>query len=67
MNAKLSGLFSGFPTHHFTDDIALVLKENLPRGSLVFISGIGGGGVEGASAAVGPSWGRWALLPNGLA
>ena len=39
MNAKLSGLFSGFPTHHFTDEIALVLKENLPRReSLVFIS-----------------------------
>ncbi len=39
MNAKLLGLFSGFPTHHFTDETALVLKENLPRReSLVFIS-----------------------------
>ncbi len=39
MNAKLSGLFSGFPAHHFTDEIALVLRENLPRReSLVFIS-----------------------------
>ena len=39
MNAKLLGLFSGFPTHHFPDEIALVLKENLPRReSLVFIS-----------------------------
>ena len=39
MNAKLLGLFSGFPTHHFTDEIARVLRENLPRReSLVFIS-----------------------------
>ena len=39
MNAKLLGLFSGFPTHHFTDEIALVLRENLPRReSLAFIS-----------------------------
>ena len=39
MNAKLIGLFSGFPTHHFTDEIAQVLRENLDeRKSLVFIS-----------------------------
>ena len=39
MNAGLLGLFSGFPTHHFTDEIAEVLRENLPaRHSLVFIS-----------------------------
>ncbi|MBQ4425895.1 MAG: Type 1 glutamine amidotransferase-like domain-containing protein [Lachnospiraceae bacterium] len=39
MNAKLLGLFSGFPTHHFPDEIALVLRENLPRReSLAFIS-----------------------------
>ncbi len=39
MNAKLLGLFSGFPTHHFPDEIALVLRENLPRReSLVLIS-----------------------------
>ena len=39
MNASLLGLFSGFPAHHFTDEIALVLRENLPRReSLVFIS-----------------------------
>ena len=39
MNAKLIGLFSGFPTHHFTDEIAQVLRENLgERKSLVFIS-----------------------------
>lgn len=39
MNAKLLGLFSGFPTHHFTDEIAQVLRENLPvRHTLVFIS-----------------------------
>ena len=39
MNAKLLGLFSGFPTRHFTDEIAQVLRENLPRReSLVFIS-----------------------------
>ena len=39
MNASLLGLFSGFPTHHFPDDIARVLREHLPRReSLVFIS-----------------------------
>lgn len=39
MNADLLGLFSGFPTHHFPDDIARVLREHLPRReSLVFIS-----------------------------
>ncbi len=39
MNASLLGLFSGFPTHHFPDKIAQVLRENLPRRkSLVFIS-----------------------------
>ena len=39
MNAKLLGFFSGFPTHHFTNEIAEVLRENLPvRGKLVFIS-----------------------------
>lgn len=39
MNAELLGLFSGFPTHHFPDEIARVLRENLPRReSLVFIS-----------------------------
>ena len=39
MNAKLVGFFSGFPTRHFTDSIAEVLKEELKvRDSLVFIS-----------------------------
>ncbi len=39
MNAKLLGLFSGFPTHHFPDEIASVLREKLPRReSLVFLS-----------------------------
>ena len=39
MNAKLVGFFSGFPTRHFTDDIAQVLKAELTeRDSLVFIS-----------------------------
>ena len=39
MNAKLVGFFSGFPTRHFTDSIAEVLKEELTiRDSLVFIS-----------------------------
>ena len=39
MNAKLIGLFSGFPNHHFTDEIAEVLRENLgERKWLVFIS-----------------------------
>ena len=39
MNASLLGLFSGFPTHHFTDAIAQALRENLPRRErLVFIS-----------------------------
>ena len=39
MNASLLGLFSGFPTHHFPDEIAQVLRAYLPRReSLVFIS-----------------------------
>ena len=39
MNAQLLGLFSGFPTHHFPDEIVQVLRENLPRReSMVFIS-----------------------------
>ena len=39
MSAKLLGFFSGFPTRHFTDPIAKVLKEALDiRDSLVFIS-----------------------------
>ncbi len=39
MNAKLLGFFSGFPTRHFTDSIADVLKKELNvRNSLVFIS-----------------------------
>ena len=39
MNAKLLGFFSGFPTRHFTDEIAEVLKEKLEvRESLVFVS-----------------------------
>jgi len=39
MNAKLIGFFSGFPTRHFTDSIADVLKAELEvRNSLVFIS-----------------------------
>ena len=39
MNASMLGLFSGFPTRHFTDEIAGVLRDNLPRReSLVFIS-----------------------------
>lgn len=39
MNAKLLGFFSGFPSRHFTDPIADVLKAALTdRDSLVFIS-----------------------------
>ena len=39
MNARLLGFFSGFPTRHFTDDIAEVLKQVLTlRERLVFIS-----------------------------
>lgn len=39
MKAKLLGFFSGFPTYHFTDEIAEALRENLSaRGELVFIS-----------------------------
>ena len=39
MNAKLIGFFSGFPTHHFTDEIANILREELMvRDSLVFVS-----------------------------
>ena len=39
INASLLGLFSGFPTHHFPDAVAQVLRENLTRReNLVFIS-----------------------------
>lgn len=39
MNAKLLGFFSGFPTHHFPEEIAEVLRENLiVRENLVFVS-----------------------------
>lgn len=39
MNARMLGLFSGFPARQFTDDIAVRLKEELPvRDSLVFVS-----------------------------
>ena len=39
MNAKLIGFFSGFPTHHFTDEIVNILREELTvRDSLVFVS-----------------------------
>ena len=39
MNAKLLGFFSGFPTHHFTDEIVNILREKLTvRDSLVFVS-----------------------------
>lgn len=38
-NARIIGLFSGFPKHHFNDEIEKVLRENLPkRDSIVFIS-----------------------------
>ena len=39
MNARILGLFSGFPEHHFSDAIERVLRENLPKcDSIVFIS-----------------------------
>lgn len=39
MNARLLGFFSGFPTHHFPDDIVKRLGEELSdRDSLVFVS-----------------------------
>lgn len=39
MNARIVGLFSGFPEHHFNNAIEKVLRENLPkRDSIVFIS-----------------------------
>ena len=39
INAHILGLFSGFPEHHFSDDIEKVLRDNLPkRDSIVFIS-----------------------------
>ena len=39
LNARILGLFSGFPEHHFNDAHVKVLRENLPkRGSIVFIS-----------------------------
>ena len=38
-NRRLIGFFSGFPTHHFTDEIAETLRRELQvRESLVFIS-----------------------------
>ena len=38
-NARLLGLFSGFPEHHFNDAHEEVLRANLPkRDSIVFIS-----------------------------
>ena len=41
MKASMLGLFSGFPTHHFTDEIAQALRENLnQRESLVFVSAL---------------------------
>lgn len=39
MNARLLGFFSGFPTHHFPDDIVKRLRDELlDRDSLVFVS-----------------------------
>ena len=39
MNARLLGLFSGFPEHHFNDALSAVLLENLQKRDLiVFIS-----------------------------
>jgi len=39
INARLLGLFSGFPEHHFGDALEAVLRENLPKRDLiVFIS-----------------------------
>lgn len=39
MNAKMLGLFSGFPARQFPSEIAQRLKEELPvRNSLVFVS-----------------------------
>ena len=39
MNARIIGLFSGFPEHHFDDAHVVVLRENLSkRDSIVFIS-----------------------------
>ena len=40
MNTKLISFFSGFPTRHFTDEIADILREELTaRDNLVFVSG----------------------------
>ncbi|MBE5782777.1 MAG: hypothetical protein E7329_05595 [Clostridiales bacterium] len=40
MNASLLGFFSGFPTRHFTDSIAEILRQKLNvRDSLIFVSG----------------------------
>lgn len=40
MNANLLGFFSGFPTRHFTDSVAEILKQKLNvRDSLIFVSG----------------------------
>ena len=37
MNARLLGLFSGFPEHHFNDALAAVLRENLPKRDLIVL------------------------------
>ena len=37
MNAKLLGLFSGFPTHHFPEEIAQMLREQLPRREILVL------------------------------
>ena len=38
MNTRLLRLFSGFPTHHFTDAIAQTLLEDLPRRENLILS-----------------------------
>ena len=37
VNAKLLGLFSGFPTHHFPEEIAQMLREQLPRREILVL------------------------------
>ena len=72
MKAKLIGMFSGFPTRHFTPDIASRLKEALTlRRRLVFISAwpedaarndADAAGMHGMFAECGMGFGRFAVI-----
>lgn len=74
MNAKMLGLFSGFPSRRFPADIAQCLAAELPvRDSLVFISAWPGeavrndedaAGMHGMFVEWGLSFGRYAVIDD---